>query len=389
MLLVPWDPVGPGGVIAVIANLYRQVERDGTYEPILLVSSWPARRPRDVIVEGRRTIHFRTPSPWPSGSVFGFLKWLVASPLFLFDLWRLCRKHRVAVFNVHYPSLGCFGPALLRAVGLYRGRIILSFHGLDLTDARNARGVEASFWRFILRHSDVTVACSAAFAKEVYNFVGHETQVAVVHNGVDVDGLLHREDRGPDPLAHMKGRRYIVALGKIENRKGLDVLLRAFARLRPRHDGLALVLVGNAGDASESLRSLTRELALSDDVFFFDAVPNTRIGWFLARADVVCLPSRSETFGIVLLEAGAFRRPVVATRVGGIPEVIENGTSGLLVEPDEPEALAVAIERVLTDRSLANALGERLFERVESEFTWGRAFSAYKKLADDGVAPRE
>jgi glycosyltransferase involved in cell wall biosynthesis len=379
--LVPWDPIVPGGVTEVIANLYREVELGGEFEPILLVNRWSARRPTEAVTQGRRTIYFRIASPVTGGTFRGLAKWLVTSPLLFFDLWRLCRRYQIAVFNVQYPSLGSFSPALLRALRLYRGRIILSFHGLDLVWARDSGRFEAMLWRFVLRHSDAAVACSAAFAQDVRRFAAGRTPVAVIHNGLDVDYLLESTVREPDILGRLEGRDFILAVGKLEERKGLDVLIRAFATLRRDKARLALVLLGQAGDAAERLRALTAELGLGDDVFFYDAVPHTHVGAFVERAKVICLPSRSETFGIVLLEAGAFRRPVVATRVGGIPEVVQDGESGLLVEPDDPEALAKALARVLSDPSLARALGERLFERAETGFTWKRAYAAYRNLA--------
>ena len=379
----PWDLRVPGGVIQVITNLYREVEEDGEFDPILLVSSWSSRRPRETTVDGRRTVYFRLSSPWTGKSVWGFCKWLIASPLLFFDLWRLCRRRRIAVFNVHYPSLGCFAIATLRALRIYRGRLILSFHGMDLIWARESRGIEARAWTFVLRHSDAVVACSEAFGREISQFSAGRAPVAVVHNGLDIDRLLQSTASNKptaNPLARLGGRDFILSVAKLEHRKGLDVLIRAFAELRPSHGSLALVILGNAGDAAERLRTLTKELGLGNDVFFFEAVPHEQVGAFFKTAKVVCLPSRSETFGLVLLEAGAFRRPVVATRVGGIPEVIEDGHTGLLVESDDPAGLAAALTRVLADAALARVMGERLFQRVETEFTWKRSYAAYREL---------
>lgn len=379
----PWDLRSPGGVIEVVANLFREVEDSGEFEPILLVSHWSARRPRELTVDGRRTIYFRLSSPWTGNTVWGFCKWLIASPLLFFDLWRLCRRLRVAVFNVHYPSLGCFAIAMLRAMKVYRGRLILSFHGMDLTWARESRGIEAWAWRFVLRHSDATVACSAAFGREMSQFTAGRASVAVVHNGLDIDRFLRStasNGSAANPLDRLGGRDFILSVAKLEHRKGLDVLIRAFAELRRSDERIALAILGNPGDTAERLRALTDELALGNDVFFFDAVPHDQVGAFFERAKVVCLPSRSETFGLVLLEAGAFRRAVVATRVGGIPEVIQDGDTGLLVESEDPAALAQALSRALADDELAHALGERLFRRVETEFTWKRSYAAYREL---------
>ena len=100
----------------------------------------------------------------------------------------------------------------------------------------------------------------------------------------------------------------------------------------------------------------------------------------MKQAKTFCLPSRAEPFGIAILEAGAYRLPVVASRVGGIPEIIIDGETGLLVEPDDTRALTAALDRVLSDADLARNLGERLYERVVGDFSWKRAYQQYRTL---------
>ena len=102
---------------------------------------------------------------------------------------------------------------------------------------------------------------------------------------------------------------------------------------------------------------------------------------FLERAKAFCLPSRAEPFGIALLEAGAYRLPVVASRVGGIPEIVIHGESGLLVQPDDVDGLAAALDRVMADPDAARGLGERLHRRVANDFPWKRAYEQYRTLA--------
>ena len=104
---------------------------------------------------------------------------------------------------------------------------------------------------------------------------------------------------------------------------------------------------------------------------------STRLLW---AAAVFCLASRAEPFGIVLLEAGAFRCPVVATAVGGIPEILEQEVTARLVPPDDPAALATQLRRSLCEAEGARRLAEALHERVLSEFSWRNAHRAYMRL---------
>ena len=380
VLVTPWDLGAPGGVNEVVLNLHRQIAQAGEFAPLVLVNKWSARRPIETVVDGRRTIYFRVASPWTDGSWWGLAKWLLVSPLFFADLWRMCRRHRVAVFNVHYPSGGAFTLALARALQLFRGDLVLSFHGLDLADAQRGDRVERRLWRFTFRRSTAVAACSRAFADDVRGFTSGDARVAVVHNGLDIDYFLNSVDRNSEWPTLLGARPFILGVATFERKKGLDVLVRAFADVRRSRPGLALVLVGRRAAATGELRALASELGLDDDVFFFENVPHARVGAFFERAVVFCLPSRAEPFGIVLLEAGAFRLPVVASRVGGVPEILEDGVTGLMVPHDDPASLASALVRVLTDKEFADSAGRKLHERVRADFSWRRAYDAYRAL---------
>jgi glycosyltransferase involved in cell wall biosynthesis len=381
LFVVPWDIKFPGGVNHVIMNLHDEMAREGEFAPFIFVSDWSARRPVETVVDGRRTIHLRLTSPWPDGTAIGFLKWLVRAPTMFLRLWRVFRRHRVTVVNAHYPTPDVVPVAILRALHFYRGKLLLSFHGLDLAAARGSGRTNQALWRFLLRHSDAAISCSHAFGKDVEQFARGETEVVVVHNGLDADAFVAAADRETETLPDgFVDREFILAVASLERKKGLDVLLRAFVDVRRTHPKLALVVGGPPFGAAPELRALSAQLGLDDDVAFVGKLPNTQVAALYERARIFCLPSRSEPFGIVLLEAGVFRLPVVASRVGGIPEIIEDGRSGLLVPPDDAPALAEAITRLLDDASFARAAGDRLDQRVRTEFSWTRAYQSYKAV---------
>ena len=374
--VLPWEPSGPGGVNQVVINLYHQVAEAGEFEPLLIVHRWSARRPIEAMIDGRRTLFIR--APWPAGSPSGFLRWLVGAPLHLIDIWRIVRKRRVVAFNAHFPSIGCVGIAVLRWAKVFRGPLILSFHGMDLAEIRDARGFERAAWRFVFRQTTAAVACSHAFAAEVKAVTGIDA--VVVHNGLDADQFVNSIDRSVDPLEALGNRRIVLGVATFEHKKGLDVLVNAFAAVKPACPGVALVLVGRPAEATSELRSLVSTLGLDDDVFFCENVPHARMSAFFERAAAFCLPSRIEPFGIVILEAGAFQLPVVATRVGGIPEILEDNLTGLLVPADDSASLARALLRVLTDDEFARSAGRRLHERVRADFSWKQAYESYRGL---------
>ncbi|MEX1024897.1 MAG: glycosyltransferase family 4 protein [Planctomycetota bacterium] len=147
----------------------------------------------------------------------------------------------------------------------------------------------------------------------------------------------------PEPLA---GQRFVFA-GRLQREKGVDVLLRAFALARVEAPAARLDVLGD-GDERRSLEALARGLELGDAVRFLGDVPNTEVAHYLRGAAAVVVPSIwTEAFGLTSLEAFRAGVPVVASRIGGIPEIVEDGVSGVLVEPRDAEDLARALVRVL------------------------------------------
>lgn len=382
VFVIPWDLRLTGGVDQVVFNLYREALSAGEMQPLVMVSKWSAFRPVETVIEGRRTVYVRLWSPWTeSGSIVGLLKWVLTSPVWIFDILSFCRRHRVLAINFHFPSLGVFPFALLRFLRLYRGALVISFHGSDLFDARRAGRIERALWRFVLHSATAIVACSKALAADVTEFAGKSAGcVHAVQNGLNLDYFLSNVERASGLPMDLLNREFILCVATWEWKKGLDILLRAYAEVRRTNAGLALVLIGRAGGAESVLRKLAVELGVANDVLFCESVPHAQVGLYLEHAKAFCLPSRAEPFGIAILEAGAFRLPVVASRVGGIPEIIIDGETGLLVEPDDVKALAAALGRVLRDTDLARDLGERLYRRVAGAFSWRRAYEEYRAL---------
>jgi glycosyltransferase involved in cell wall biosynthesis len=159
--------------------------------------------------------------------------------------------------------------------------------------------------------------------------------------------------------------------------KGQDLLIQAFARIARGFPDLDLVIVGNRGPAEAELQSLVAALKLQERVRFYIDVPHPEVLAYFEQAIVSAFPSRSEGLPIAVLEAGFFRLPVVASRVGGIPEIINSAKVGILVEPDDDRALELALRRLLSDADQRALLGKRLQQRVAEEFTWHRAWQQY------------
>lgn len=209
-----------------------------------------------------------------------------------------------------------------------------------------------------------------------------QDQVVVAPPGVD---LVRFQPRDPDRLRRrlkLVGRRVILFAGRLEPLKGPDTLLEAFANLVRREDLLSLPLqllfVGDVSsdgaqvDQLGRLEARVRELDLTDQVCFLGARPQDGLALLYCLADVVVVPSHTESFGLVALEAQACGTPVVAASVGGLRDVVADGRTGYLVEGHDPVDYADAIARVLSAPAGGeSAMGQAAWRRAQT-FTWER-----------------
>jgi glycosyltransferase involved in cell wall biosynthesis len=197
-------------------------------------------------------------------------------------------------------------------------------------------------------------------------------RVRVVYNGID----LERWQPGPSPPR--EGLEVLLP-GRLMPDKGQATLLRAAPAVLARHRGTRFVLLGaDAGGEGARLRALARTLGVEAAVELCPWASDPRAAF--QAADVVVLPSRSEGFGRVLVEAGCLAKPVVASRVGGIPEIVADGETGLLVPPGDPPALAEALNRLLADPTLRAKLGAAARARALERFGAARHVAGVQQV---------
>jgi starch synthase len=216
-------------------------------------------------------------------------------------------------------------------------------------------------------------------------------RVRVIRNGIDTVEYAPDPDtselakHGIDP-----SRPYVIFVGRITRQKGVPVLLRAAAALDP---SAQLVLCAGAADTAElgaEVSSLVAGLqeSRSGVIWIPEMLPKPEIIQLLTHALVFVCPSVYEPLGIVNLEAMACATAVVASRVGGIPEVVEESVTGLLVPPDDPAALADALNVLLRDPARAGAMGLAGRERAVSEFSWDAVAAQTAELYAELVTTR-
>lgn len=214
---------------------------------------------------------------------------------------------------------------------------------------------------------DRIVATTMLYAKTSKTLKRYSNKLSVIHNGVDtkrfnpnVNGDVVRERLR---LGRAKVAIFVGALTTFHAYKGVDTLIRAFKKVCEASSDLKLLIVG-AGELASGYKKLAQELGISPRVIFAGGVNDAELPQYYAASDFALLPSRdsSEGFGLVLLEAMATGKPVIGSRVGGIPEIVNHGVNGLLVEPNNVDQLASAMGLLARDDEARSRMGRSALE---------------------------
>jgi glycosyltransferase involved in cell wall biosynthesis len=350
------DRTGSGGAQTVIARLLTSLRRRGH----VVTAAWPGPAPRPVPGEWVCPLHVRPASgAVPSRGRKYHLPSLVRLAAGLI-------RFRPQIVNVHFVSEQAL--YFLRLGGLFGYKTVLSAHGTDVLKPAPA-------WRDLLPdflgRADAVTVVSQNLAERVLSYPGVDpARVHVIPNGIDC-GFWSPGGGGP-PVPPMA-----VAVGRLEPVKGFDLLLRAFAAVRGAVPDARLCIVGDGRLAGE-LTAQAGALGLGGAVELPGRLDRESVRDRLRRASVFVLSSRSEGMPLALLEAMACGVPPVATRVGGVPEVVAGG-AGLLVPPGDADALAAALVRVLRDPGLAAELGQAAHRRAQA-FSSASSEAAYERL---------
>lgn len=384
-MVAPWPVFEPGGVAKVITSLGAALEASGKWRVGYLEMA--ARDADDAEAGGPRVFrrHLR-PFPPPRSRARTRLVFALTIVPALLRMHALLRRERIAVVNIHYPTPEAWIFAALRRTRLFRGRLVLSVHGLDIREALR-HPERARTMRPIYAAADLIVACSQSLARDVpllsQSLAG---RTHAVHNGLDADSTAPADPLPVQRDVPSSTSRTVLSVATFEPKKGLDVLVEAFASCLGTYPSARLRMIGQRrrnGCTFDEIAAQVQALGLGGRVSMAADVPNEEVLAAMASADVLVLPSRQEPFGLVLLEAGILGTPVVASEVDGIPEVIPSNDYGLLVRPDDPAALADAICQVFGHPAEARRRAINLQRRVRECFTWNAAAAAYADLLED------
>jgi len=259
---------------------------------------------------------------------------------------------------------------------LYKKPVLLDAQGSDI-NAYTKYFCLRKMVLFSIRHADFIVTKSNDLKRKVISLGVDDNEAETIPNGVDLNTFVPRDKAFlRNRIGTSDDKKIIVYVGNLAEVKGVSFLIQAFRLLRARVHDVQLLIIGD-GYLSKDLKNLAKKLGIDKDVTFLGQQAHDAIPDYIGVSDVLALPSLSEGMPNVLKEALACGVPVVATSVGGIPELITSDDLGILVPPANADLLCDAIERALSRRWDHEHLVE-----YARQFTWERTAESYMKVFD-------
>jgi len=375
LFVLPWSADGIGGVSRVVVELCRTIKKEGCYKPFILVEDWLATEALLVEKEDYTEIRFKL-RPFSTTLNKEFFAFFVFLPITLLRLYQIYKKHNIKVINPHFPSLSCIYFAFFKYVNI-KITFLLSFHGADLVNIRNSTLQTKAIWNFIFKNVDSAIACSKGMAKKVmHEFGSFSEKINYVHNGI-APSFFEKDSTKSQNGKFELPKKYILSVGTYEYKKGQDLLITAFLKIANQFTDVSLVLVGRTASELSEYKQLAENSPYKERIIFLENIPLEEIKVFYKKSILYVSASRDEPFGIVMLEAAAFKIPVIATRTIGACEIIDDNIDGKLIDIEDTNAMAEQIVLLLTDEKESQRLANTLYHKAKYDFTWDKALKKY------------
>jgi N-acetyl-alpha-D-glucosaminyl L-malate synthase BshA len=295
---------------------------------------------------------------------------------------QVSREERLDVIHAHYAVPHATAGYLARQIlGAANGgkvpRVITTLHGTDIT----LLGADRSYSEivaFSIERSDGVTAVSESLKADTYREFGQKRDIRVIPNFVDVKSHRRSDRSGLRASLAPDGEKLVIHVSNFRPVKRVAAVIEIFKRICaqvPAH----LLMVGDGPDMSEAVR-LTRKYGLNTVRFLGD---QEQVVPLLSASDLFLMPSAQESFGLAALEAMACEVPVIASKVGGVPELVEDGISGFLCAPDDLTGMASAAVRLLTDESLHRQVALAARERAVRCFADTKIIPMYEAYYDE------
>lgn len=304
------------------------------------------------------------------------------------QIYQLCRNRKYDIIHTHWPlPHALFGYV---ASQICNAKHFLYFHGVEVLWVRKELPFLKPFLRWAIRKADVVMCNSsytASLIKEIYN-----RRVEILPFG---QSAIPEIDTTQPPQKKRDQHKNILFVGRLVERKGVKYLIEAFALIEKKVDAV-LNIVGT-GPEMENLKKIVEVNGLKEKVKFLGQVSaqSQELNDHYQNCDVFVLPStidsrgHTETLGVVLIEALTYKKPVIASSVGGIVDIIKHNETGLLVPEKDSNALADALTKVLRDEQYAKSLGEKGFQYITTKYNWNTIVEQIIELYEKKSAKEE
>ena len=378
LLITPWYGGSGNGVAAVVESIAQTIPRLGAKCVVLQIvgDGWLPKAKRGGFGELVVSLCIRLRPK--NGNLFRLAAAMLREAVAHVAVRYLVKRHHLQVAHFHYymPSY-TFVHRACKSVGLPR---MATFHGSDLTvnmqdvKARETTAVNLSECYPVTAVSDSLKATLLGLFPEV------GPKARTVHNSVPAS-FLEQVEKTARAVRDID----VLFVGNLVERKGADVLVRAVKLVNDQIAGLRVVIAGG-GAQLEALTALAKQLGVASVMEFLGRQDRIDLVPLYVRARILAVPSRTEPFGLVVVEGQICGAAVVASDVGGIPEIIADGATGKLVAPDDPDALAAAILNLLGDEAGRTRIASAASKSAAEGFSPLTVCSAYSDAYRDALA---
>lgn len=379
ILITPWYGGNEGGVAVVTESLVRSLLKAGTPCAVieLMSDGWT---PQTRLGPGGETIvrvclRDRAEATGLVSRAGAVVRDVLATRAFKA---LLPTDGRGCVAHFHYTAPQY--DLLVKLCQRWRIPVVSTFHGGDLmVNLQNARTYSVA--KSQVKQSGAVTAVSHSLRNTALEFFpGNEARISVIYNAVPPDFAAAVQQTSAENSRDID----VLYVGNLIARKGVDVLLRAWAIVQRARPASRLILAG-AGEELTRLQSLASELGITDSVEFAGRKSRAELPALYERAVVLAVPSRAEPLGVVILEGALSGAAIVASNVGGIPELVQHGANGLLVPADDPEKLGGALLQLLDDPTYRTTLTADGARRVREQFTAEHIGGQYRALYEQVI----
>jgi glycogen(starch) synthase len=365
-----------GGVEELVRQLAHTYRSKGI-SAIVVTNRWPRDLPAYELYEGIPT--YRLAMRVPEGTLKARLNYRLTTGSITGEMLQILKKHQTDLLHVQCVSANGFYASI--AQHKLRLPLIVTTQGERTMDAtRLYQRSKFMNWnlRRLLEEADYITACSKNTLDDMEEYWGKSFngKAHVVYNGIELADF-----ESGTPFSHP--RPYVLGIGRLVKQKGFDVLIKAFAKADiASHD----LLLAGEGSERQALEQLVESLSLKDRVLFLGRADRPTAVSLFKGCSFFVLPSRHEPQGIVNLEAMAAGKAVIASRVGGVPEIVLDGETGILVAGEDDAELATALTRLGNNETLRQKLGDA-GQRRSQEFSWSAIADQYIDIYRKVMAP--